>query len=214
MTDRLKAIGVVVPARDEADRVDGCLAALTESVRELRRSPAGANIEVRIVVVVDGCRDGTADRVAAWPTVSPVLCSAGRVGVARAAGIHQLLAMFRRVGVPASRTWIANTDADSTVSSGWLGTHAAAARRGAAMLLGTVRPDPAELDRAVEDRWYRGHRLGDDHPTCTGRTWASGPTGIGGSAGSRRSPGRRTSPSSRRWRPPAAGSSGPELLRC
>lgn len=168
MTDRLGAIGVVIPARDEADRVDGCLAAVTESVRELGRSPAGANLEVRIVVVVDGCRDGTADRVAAWPTVTPVLCTAGRVGVARAAGIHHLLAMFRRVEVSAARTWIANTDADSTVSSGWLSTHAAAARRGAAMLLGTVRPDPAELDRAIEDRWYRGHRLGDDHPHVHG----------------------------------------------
>ena len=40
MTDRLEAIGVVIPARDEADRVDRCLAAVAESVRELRRSPA------------------------------------------------------------------------------------------------------------------------------------------------------------------------------
>jgi glycosyltransferase involved in cell wall biosynthesis len=163
MTDRLAAIGVVIPARDEADRVDRCLAAVTESVRELDGRLAGPGVDVRIVVVVDGCRDGTADRVAQWPTVSLVDCTAGRVGVARSAGIGELLTVLGRSGVPLAGTWIANTDADSEVPPGWLSTHAAAARRGAAMLLGTVRPDSAELDAALERRWFRSHRLGDGH---------------------------------------------------
>lgn len=163
MTDRLAAIGVVIPARDEADRVDGCLSAVTASVREFQRRPGGSGVQVRVVVVIDGCRDGTADRVAQWPAVRAVTCTAGRVGAARSAGIGELLAGFDRTGVPSAGTWIANTDADSKVSPCWVATHAAAARRGAAMLVGTVRPDPAELDRTIEHRWYRTHRLGDDH---------------------------------------------------
>lgn len=168
MTDRLAAIGVVIPARDEADRIDRCLAAVTRSAGELRRRPGGPDVEVRVVVVVDGCRDDTADRVACWPAVRPVVCATGRVGAARAAGVGELLGLFGRVGVPAERTWIANTDADSEVSECWLSTHAAAARRGVALLLGTVRPDPEELDSAIEARWFRSHRLGDGHPHVHG----------------------------------------------
>ncbi|WP_395727243.1 glycosyltransferase [Nakamurella sp.] len=163
MTPRLAAIGVVIPARDEADRVDRCLAAVTESVRDLRCRPDGAGLPVRIVVVVDGCRDRTLERVAQWPAVAPVVCTAGRVGAARSTGIDELLTMLHRADVPAAGTWIANTDADSEVPPGWLSTHADAARRGAAMMLGTVRPDPAELDGTAEHRWYRNHRLIDGH---------------------------------------------------
>jgi hypothetical protein len=168
MTDRLGAIGVVIPARDEVDRVDGCLAAVTESIRDFRRRTGGPEVVVRVVVAVDSCRDGTAGRVAQWPSVTAVACTAGRVGAARAAGIDELLGIFGRFRVPAAQTWIANTDADSEVSPDWLDTHAAAARRGAALLLGTVRPDPSELDRAIENRWFHGHRLGEGHPHVHG----------------------------------------------
>lgn len=168
MTGALDAIGVVIPARNEADRVDGCLAAVSAAVARLRRRPAGAQVSVCTVVVLDDCQDGTAERVARWPAVSPVVSSAGRVGAARAAGVEHVLARFARDGVPETGIWIANTDADSRVPVGWLGLQAAAARRGAAMLLGTVRPDPAELDREIRQRWYRGHRLGDGHPHVHG----------------------------------------------
>lgn len=168
MSDGLAAIGVVIPARNEVDRVDGCLAAVTASVARLRRRPAGPQVPVRIVVVLDDCRDGTADRVAGWPAVGAVVSSAGRVGAARAAGIGHVLAGFAREGIAESEIWLANTDADSRVPPGWLGLHAAAARRGAAMVLGTVRPDPAELGREIRQRWYRRHRLGDGHPHVHG----------------------------------------------
>lgn len=168
MTQLLAGIGVVIPARNEADRVDGCLAAVTAAAARLRSRPAGARVPVRIVVVLDDCQDGTADRVARWPAVHPVTSTAGRVGAARAAGIEQVLARFAGDGVPEAAIWIANTDADSRVPAGWLGMQAAAARRGAAMLLGTVRPDPAELSRVIRQRWYRHHRLGDGHPHVHG----------------------------------------------
>lgn len=157
-------LGVVIPARDEADRLDRCLAAVTESVRELRRRPDGEIVDMRVVVVADDCRDGTLELAAEWPSVEPVVSRAGRVGAARAAGVRHLLGPRPGAAVAhPALTWIANTDADSVVPPCWLATHAAAAGRGAAMLLGTVRPDPAELDPTVERRWYRRHRLGDGH---------------------------------------------------
>ncbi|WP_299955640.1 glycosyltransferase family 2 protein [uncultured Modestobacter sp.] len=53
-TDR--RVTVVVPARDEAEQIEGCLAAVLDQ-RGVR--------DLRVVVVDDGSTDGTADRVAA-----------------------------------------------------------------------------------------------------------------------------------------------------
>jgi glycosyltransferase involved in cell wall biosynthesis len=155
------AIGVVIPARNESGRIDRCLAAVTASVAHLRRvAPA---VDVQIVVVADRCTDHTVDLLAGWREVRTVLSHAGRVGAARAAGVRSALAKWAADGVRPERSWIANTDADSVVPVHWLATHWAAAERGAGLLLGTVRPDPGELDDEVADRWYRRHQLTDGH---------------------------------------------------
>ena len=52
------AIGVVIPARDEAARIDRCLTAVMASAGSLAHS-CGARIGVRIVVVADACTDHT-----------------------------------------------------------------------------------------------------------------------------------------------------------
>jgi glycosyltransferase involved in cell wall biosynthesis len=163
VTAELAAIGVVIPARDEAARLDRCLAAVTASVAALRRTRAGAALGIRVVVVADACTDRTTDVLTRWPGVGTVISDAGRVGAARAAGVHEVFTSLTADGISPHTTWIANTDADSAVPPGWLATHAAAAGRGAALLLGTVRPDSHELDRVVERRWYRRHRLADGH---------------------------------------------------
>ncbi|MGY5882207.1 glycosyltransferase [Modestobacter lacusdianchii] len=51
-----RRVTVVVPARDEAEQIEGCLAAVLDQ-RGVR--------DLRVVVVDDGSTDGTADRVAA-----------------------------------------------------------------------------------------------------------------------------------------------------
>jgi len=156
------AIGVVIPARDEAARIDRCLAAVTASAAHLRWS-AGP-VEVRVVVVADSCTDRTVDRLAGWADgVRTVVTDAGRVGAARAAGVGAILGSLAADGVPAERSWIANTDADSVVPAEWLATHWSAAGRGCALLLGTVRPDPGELDPVTRGRWYLRHQLVDGH---------------------------------------------------
>lgn len=163
----IELVAVVVPARDEAERVDRCLAAVTAAHEALRRSPAGRDLLVRVVVVADACTDGTVARVAEWPDVIAAVSDRGRVGSARAAGVTVALAApggpFRGSPVAPERVWIANTDADSAVPTDWLITQLDAARRGAAMVLGTVRPDPAELSGPIERRWYSRHRLSDGH---------------------------------------------------
>jgi hypothetical protein len=156
------AIGVVIPARDEAARIDRCLTAVMASATALARS-CGARIGVRIVVVADACTDHTVHLLSRWSSVSTVVCTAGRVGAARAEGARHLMSWFEAEKVPLHRSWIANTDADSVVPTCWLTVHAAAARRGVHLLLGTVRPDPSELDSRLERSWYAKHRLTDGH---------------------------------------------------
>ena len=88
--------GVVVPAHNEQERLAACLAAL-----------AGA----MVVVVADACSDRTAE-VARRCGADVVLVDARNVGVARAAGVRELL---RR-----GASWMATTDADTLVPPGWL----------------------------------------------------------------------------------------------
>ena len=92
---------------------------------------------------LDGCTDGpTVDR-AAHLDVTSWSSTAGCVGAARGAGSREALGPVRPP-TPAA-IWIANTDADSAVPAGWLLEQVALADGGADVVVGTVRPDPADL---------------------------------------------------------------------
>lgn len=101
------SIGVVIPARNEADQLSDCLACVIEAGTVARRH--GHRVE--IVVVLDRCTDATAAVAALYP-VTVIAIDAGSVGAARAAGADHLL----RRGVH----WLSFTDADSRVSPQWL----------------------------------------------------------------------------------------------
>lgn len=105
-------IGVVVPAHNEEDYLDGCLAAM----RRAAHHPALLGEPVVIVVVLDTCADGSA-AIARRHGVSVLNVSARCVGTARHAGACALLAQGAR--------WLAFTDADSLVSDSWLVDHLA-----------------------------------------------------------------------------------------
>ena len=68
----IAAVGVVVPARNEQDRILACLGSLR---RALQRLPTGT--AAAVTVVLDSCTDRTPDRVAtmiaAWPQAEAVL---------------------------------------------------------------------------------------------------------------------------------------------
>ena len=107
--NRAKAalIGVVIPAHNEADLLPHGLRAIDVSARHwaLRREP------VQVIVVLDGCTDGSGD-IARRAGARTLAMPGGNVGAARAAGAELALAAGAR--------WLAFTDADSVVAPGWL----------------------------------------------------------------------------------------------
>ena len=159
----IRAVGIVVPAANEQDDIGNCLDSLIAARRHLHEVTDG-EIDVRIVVVLDCCVDGTAAVVGSYPDVESLPCHAGRVGTARALGTESLLAGW---DVPRARLWLANTDADSVVPRDWLARMVKQAERGAHLVLGTVMPLPG-LPHAAERTWFRLHRLRDGHPHVHG----------------------------------------------
>lgn len=179
MTGPIRHAGIVVPAANEEALLDRCLSALQVSRRvALARHPQLTS--VRIVLVLDRCTDASATIAARHPAVETLTVAVGSVGPARHRGVAHLLATGPHAAP--ERTWIANTDADSEVSPGWLAGMLDDAARGAHLVLGTVRPDhglPADIDAA----WRRRHQRRDDHPHVHGANFgirADAYTALGG----------------------------------
>jgi glycosyltransferase involved in cell wall biosynthesis len=158
----IKQLGVVIPAANEEAVLDDCLRAILASRRQLIASLQHSVI-VRVVVVLDGCVDNSADVVARYASVEAVHLTGVGVGAARHAGAMRVLAG----GTPAAETWLANTDADSVVSPQWLGAMLDEAAHGAHVVLGTVRPDGG-LSHAGNAAWHGRHILTDGHPHVHG----------------------------------------------
>lgn len=100
-------IAAIVPAHNEEMRLGECL-------RSLSRAGACTQLggeEVRIIVVLDDCRDGTARIAQGWP-VQVIGLRARNVGLARALGAAVALAQGAR--------WLSFTDADSVVAPDWI----------------------------------------------------------------------------------------------
>jgi len=141
-------IGIVIPAHDEEALLERCL----QAVREAAAHDDLRGEEVRIVVVLDACSDGS-ESIARRHPVSVLPIQARKVGVARALGADQLLAQGAR--------WLAFTDADTQVAPDWL-----VAQLGlqADAVCGTVMPNdwhghPPE----VRHRFARDYLDRDDH---------------------------------------------------
>ncbi|SEN52756.1 Glycosyltransferase like family 2 [Loktanella fryxellensis] len=175
---------VVIPARNEADRIADCLAAL--AVQDV---PGLA-----VVVVANGCTDRTAD--VAWATadaaglhlelLTVTLGTGQGVGTARRLGCARALDLYPEAAA------LLSTDADCVVAPDW------AARnlhhlRSAAMVCGRVDPMPHELHvlddmdhgparmegryEALVMAFYRMHRpgpcgLAGDHGHAAGASLA------------------------------------------
>ncbi|CAN5282404.1 glycosyltransferase family A protein [soil metagenome] len=138
-------LGVVIPARDEEQLVARCL----DSVRV-----AAANVRARVTVVLvaDGCLDSTAAIARGQHGVRVIELESSNVGAARAAGAAEVL----RLGAD----WIANTDADSVVPANWLAHQVELAAEGWDVVVGTVRPDFAELEPGQQATWLGSHTPG------------------------------------------------------
>ncbi|WP_181407538.1 glycosyltransferase [Nocardioides sambongensis] len=157
-TGSIRAVYVVVPARDEEARLPDCLAALRSAVAALQVERPG--ITVRTLVVLDRCRDGS-QRVAARFAVPVLPVDAGAVGAARRAGVVAVssgdLGVGCGAGIGGDQVWLANTDADTVVGRDWLVDQVRLAELGNDLVLGRVRPDPTELSPVEVAAWAARH---------------------------------------------------------
>jgi len=156
----VEAIGVVVPAHDEEERIDACL----DSLERAAGHPAVAGIPVEVVVVLDSCTDGTADRVAVprLLRVSALPVRVRNVGQARHLGLADLLSRREAEG---SGLWLACTDADSTVPTNWFARQLAWRRAGAEAVAGTIAVQDWSGHPVVARHRFERHqaRLGLGH---------------------------------------------------
>jgi glucosyl-3-phosphoglycerate synthase len=142
---------VVVPARDEQDRIATCLEALAAQTVGRDR--------FETILVADACRDRTepvARETAArlGLTLTVLHGPGGGSGPARKLGMDAAAERLRSLGFP--RGLIATTDADSEPAPDWLERQLAHLERGADVIAGAIELDQSEqLPTAVLDRRRR-----------------------------------------------------------
>lgn len=149
----ISTVIVVIPARNEQESIGRCL----ESILIAREHALTTHplVRIRVCVVADRCLDDTREVAQQFSGVEVIAIAAGRVGIARATGIRHALA-----SVDVDRTWIANTDADSTVPANWIDSQLRLAAGGADVMIGTVRPVFADLPHHQVQEWVTSHTPG------------------------------------------------------
>jgi glycosyltransferase involved in cell wall biosynthesis len=135
------AVVVVVPARDERERLPGCLRTLAAAAR-------ASDLPVHVVVVLDRCTDGTETVLVDFPEVAVAVIDVeapggGGVGRARQLGVRVGLSLVPHL--EPERVWVCSTDADSQVPPNWIDHQVALADAGADLVLGTVELDVEHL---------------------------------------------------------------------
>ena len=129
-------IGIVVPARDEEERIGACLAALATAVERAGRPTITC-------VVADRCADTTADRArAAGADIVVANDLPRRVADLRNIGFRHVCG---RLGTVDERTWLLSTDADTLVPPTWVLDHLRHAAAGADAVAGAVDLDDPHL---------------------------------------------------------------------
>lgn len=137
----IERVAVIIPAHNEGAVIARCVS----SVRRALAHPALDRLDRWVVVVADRCADDTAERarrvleLASEPTGALLHVDFHSAGRARAAGVAAALDRWR-TSDPAT-VWLANTDADTSVSDAWLARQLEAAREGWAGVAGIVDVD-------------------------------------------------------------------------
>lgn len=107
-------VAVVIPAHNEADR-------LPSAVNAVLAAAACLPLPVTVIVVLDGCDDGSAALAGQFGSaVHFVAIDARNVGAARAVGFSYARTLCEQAAPDDSRIWYATTDADSVVDPDWL----------------------------------------------------------------------------------------------
>lgn len=165
----MRAVGVVVPARDEEAYIERCLDSVVAALLAARAATPA--LQVAVCVVLDRCTDATAaraGRVGAGVDVELVHNDQPlTVGELRDRGLRRLLRRPSACGpawVP-GRTWLLSTDADTVVGRTWVLDQLRHAAAGADAVAGLADlADPAALSaaalRAYQQLLARGERPG------------------------------------------------------
>lgn len=153
--DDIAAVAVVIPVHNEAALLDDCLAAVTAALAHTGRTHP--HVRVSAVVVLDACTDASEDIARLFP-VRTLRIDARNVGTARRVGVSDALAALGDVS--SSGVWICTTDGDSTVPHHWLSHQLELRAAGADVVLGTVRPDFADLTAEHAAHWVATHPRG------------------------------------------------------
>ena len=164
MSTDITDLAVVIPARNEALMLPGCLTAVEKAADRLH--VLAPQVRVTVWTVLDACTDASED-VAARHGARVLSITAGSVGVARAHGFAAVIADACERSVALPQLWIASTDADSIVPENWLASQWAFAVAGVDATVGTVEPDD-HLNPAAKLAWLKLHTLEEDHPHIHG----------------------------------------------
>jgi len=155
----IAAVDVVIPVRNEEQRLESTLEAVLASRRALQRH---APVCSRVVVVLDDCTDASREialQFAAEDRIDVIEVDVQNVGRARAAGFARVLEEVENPG----EHWICSTDGDSLVPQSWLLDQYEAAKTGALVALGAVEPQGDGAPRSVLESWRHAHVRGARH---------------------------------------------------
>lgn len=154
----IEAVGVVVPAHNEAATIRRCVNSILAAAKEV-------TVPVLVALVDDGSSDGTGEIARNALSGSEHTVASVRfrnVGAARKAGHARVIEYFRGIGT--SRLWIAGTDADSIVGRDWLARQLDLASEGVDAVAGTIRLANARPGlRAAFEAEYRAKVWGTAH---------------------------------------------------
>lgn len=159
----IRAVHVVIPARDEERRLPRSLASVAAARAHLRATRP--DLAVEVTVVLDRCVDRSAE-VARRAAVQVLHVDHGNVGATRHTGVRSALATAGARGVGAADLWVACTDADSVVPPHWLTGHVELSEAHDAVI-GTVEP-LGLTDTDVLREWRSRHHLIEGHPHVHG----------------------------------------------
>ena len=154
----IRAVHVVVPARDEAELLPRCLESV-ERARCLLRT-CRPDLFIDVTVVLDGCLDDTLLVVEA-ARVGSLEVDLGVVGATRDAGVRRAVEVAAEEGVSPDELWVACTDADSAVPAHWLVSQVGLADS-VDLVVGTVEPVGC-ADPGLLARWRERHELVEGH---------------------------------------------------
>lgn len=155
-SDTIGHVAVVVPARNEARRLGATLVAIDRARVELT-----ASTTTSICVVVDASEDASA--VVAREHLDPerdvvVEVDCRCAGMARRTGSELVLVHSPQ---PPAGTWVASTDADTTVPAHWLTRQLELAHRGAVAVAGIVElRDDERIDPLLRQRFAVAYGAG------------------------------------------------------